>query len=276
MSLSNFFGPNGSNSLCHLSWLEWYIRYLHCSFHNIYIPGSAKRLPPSFWMNWIVLGGWAPVVGRTFGEGWRGNQAGRSQRGPLFFRDDSVGWQNKPTILRPSFLGRNTLRFFMKNEGVVLFQSSLSSRFHKKMSCGILVLPYIVGGHSCSSARLHAGEEEGFPVSSYKPAAARSGWWRCGIAVGTVVCSLCDKEEIVCMLCQNAGRKFYNGRRHRANTAAGDQDEVTGCVDEQGEVFRYPRVPFDFSLTSGVIKWDPFEGRQTIQIYGKFEGFPIV
>lgn len=75
---------------------------------------------------------------------------------------------------------------------------------------------------------------------------------------------------------QNAGRKFYNGRRHRANTAAGDQDEVTGCVDEQGEVFRYPRVPFDFSLTSGVIKWDPFEGRQTIQIYGKFEGFPIV
>lgn len=200
MSLSNFFGPNGSNSLCHLSWLEWYIRYLHCSFHNIYIPGSAKRLPPSFWMNWIVLGGWAPVVGRTFGEGWRGNQAGRSQRGPLFFRDDSVGWQNKPTILRPSFLGRNTLRFFMKNEGVVLFQSSLSSRFHKKMSCGILVLPYIVGGHSCSSTRLHAGEEEGFPVSSYKPAAARSGWWRCGIAVGTVVCSLCDKEEIVCML----------------------------------------------------------------------------
>ena len=28
------------------------------------------------------------------------------------------------------------------------------------------------------------------------------------------------------MLCQNAGRNFYNGRRHRANTAAGDQDEV--------------------------------------------------
>ena len=26
---------------------------------------------------------------------------------------------------------------------------------------------------------------------------------------------------------------------------------------------------------SGVIKWDPFWGNQTMQMYGKFEGFPL-
>ncbi len=31
----------------------------------------------------------------------------------------------------------------------------------------------------------------------------------------------------------------------------------------------------DGKNTSGVIKWDPFWGDQTIHIYGKFEGFPL-
>ena len=43
------------------------------------------------------------------------------------------------------------------------------------------------------------------------------------------------------------------------------------------EAFRVPVIQKTGVLglcRAGVIKWDPFWGNQTIQIYGNFEGFP--
>ena len=36
----------------------------------------------------------------------------------------------------------------------------------------------------------------------------------------------CATKKRLCARCAETGRNFYNGRRHRANTAAGDQVEV--------------------------------------------------
>ena len=54
---------------------------------------------------------------------------------------------------------------------------------------------------------------------------------------------------------------------------------------EQPDAFRFSRLTVDlFRLCSGfsatkdlteVIKWDPFWGVQTVQMYDDFEGFPL-
>ena len=239
--------------------------------------------------------------------GLKENRAGSSQKGPRHpaFFSGMILWAEKFTLLLPGLLkGGIPLDFPWKHEGCFVPEFPWQSDPQKSVLRYPSLAIHYVGGHSCSSTRLHAGEEEGFPVSSYKPAAAPSGWWRCSITVGTVVYEprmrfghswvlwvmswwtnslpsvqlVRQRRDCVHVVpeCWPQLLQWTSPPCKHCCWRPRWSQTVTGCVDEQGEFFRYPRVPFDFSITSGVIKWDPFEGKQTIQIYGKFEGFPIL